>query len=93
MLALRRYQPEPYNGNAVLFRAKNEIVEYPDPTFGWKPWIRGDLRIFDTEGDHDNLLNEEYIRSIGSELSRLLETAAAPTQQTAAVEQAAGVAQ
>jgi amino acid adenylation domain-containing protein len=92
MLALRRYQPEPYRGNAVLFRAKNEIVEYPDPTFGWKPWIHGDLRIFDTEGDHDNLLNEEYIRSIGRELSCLLETAAAPMQQTA-VEQAAGVAQ
>ena len=34
MLALRRYEPKPYDGNAVLFRAESELVEYPDPTFG-----------------------------------------------------------
>ncbi|HVW11798.1 MAG TPA: amino acid adenylation domain-containing protein [Bryobacteraceae bacterium] len=90
MLALRRYQPEPYHGNAVLFRAKNEIVEYPDPTFGWRPYIQGELRIFDTEGDHDSFLSEEYIRSVGRELNSLLDAASI---QTPAVEHAAGVAQ
>jgi amino acid adenylation domain-containing protein len=76
MLALRRYRPEPYDGDAVLFRAKNEIVEYPDPTFGWGPLVEGDLRILETEGDHDSFLSEEYIRSLGAELNRLLESAA-----------------
>jgi amino acid adenylation domain-containing protein len=88
MVALRRYQPGPYTGNAVLFRAESELVEYPDPTFGWRPYIQGDLRIFDTKGDHDSFLSEEYIQSLGSELNRLLEAATPP-----AVEHAAGVAQ
>jgi amino acid adenylation domain-containing protein len=92
MLALRRYQPKPYNGNAVLFRAEDELVEYPDPTFGWSPYIKGDLRIVEAKGDHDNFLSEEFIRNLGTELNRLLEAAAPPAHE-AAVEQAAGVAQ
>ena len=91
ILALRRYQPKPYRGNAVLFRAEEELVEYPDPTFGWQPYIQGDLRIIDTKGDHDNLLSDEFIRTLGTELNRLLEAAATQTK-AAAVEQAAGVA-
>lgn len=91
MLALRRYQPKPYSGNAVLFRAQEELVEYPDPTFGWSPYIKGELRIIDTRGDHDNFLSEEFIRSLGSELNRLLEDAAIPSH-AAAVEHVAGVA-
>jgi amino acid adenylation domain-containing protein len=91
MLALRRYHPKPYNGNAVLFRAQDELVEYPDPTFGWSPYIQGDLRIIDAKGDHDNFLSDEFIRSLGTELNRLLEAAAPAHASTA--EHAAGVAQ
>jgi amino acid adenylation domain-containing protein len=89
MLALRRYQPKPYDGSAVLFRAEIELVEYPDPSFGWRPYIQGDLRIIDAKGDHDNFLSDEFIRTLGTELNCLLEAAATP----AAVEHAAGVAQ
>jgi thioesterase domain-containing protein len=92
MLALRRYQPGPYHGDAVLFRAKSEIVEYPDPTFGWQPFIQGRLQILDTDGDHDSFLDEEYIRNLGGELNRLLENAA-QAAHPAAIEQVAGVAQ
>ena len=91
MLALRRYQPEPYKGDAVLFRARNQIVEYPDPTFGWRPLIRGELQIFDIAGDHDNLFSDISIKDVGMELSKLLRPA---TQtQSDAFEQAAGFTQ
>ena len=88
MLALRQYQPEPYEGDAVLFRARNQIVEYPDPTFGWGPLIRGELRIVDLAGDHDNLLSDISMKDVGVELSKLLH----PAYQTPpdAFEQAAG---
>ncbi|HEU5022043.1 MAG TPA: amino acid adenylation domain-containing protein, partial [Bryobacteraceae bacterium] len=87
ILALRRYQPKPYNGNAVLFRAAEELVDYPDPSFGWSPYIKGDLRIIDAKGDHDNFLSDEFIRNLATELNRLLDAAAQP-----ALEHAAGVA-
>jgi thioesterase domain-containing protein len=92
ILALRRYQPAPYRGDAVLFRAKNEIVEYPDPTFGWQPFIKGNLTILETEGDHDNFLSDEYIQGLGRELNRLLESRY-PAEQPVAIEQAVGIAQ
>lgn len=74
ILALRRYEPMPYQGDAVLFRAKTELVDYPDPTFGWGPLIQGRFRIVDTEGDHDNLLSEAYVSSLSGELKRLLDS-------------------
>src|SRR6185437_6156992 len=91
ILALRRYQPKPYNGNAVLFRAAEELVDYPDPTFGWSPYIKGDLRIIDAKGDHDNFLSDEFIRNLATELNTLLDAAA--SEHPAAVEHAAGVSQ
>lgn len=89
MLALRRYQPKPYEGNAVLFRAANQLVEYPDPTLGWGPLIRGDLRMVDIAGDHDDLLRDALIRNVGVELSKLLREPC-QTQQDA-LEQTAGM--
>jgi amino acid adenylation domain-containing protein len=91
MLALRRYQPEPYEGDAVLFRARNQLVEYPDPTFGWRPLIRGELRIVDVAGDHDNLFSDISIKDVAEELSTLLR----PTYRTQSdsFEQAAGMTQ
>ena len=72
MLALRQYQAKPYGGDAVLFRARNQLVDYPDPTFGWGPLIQGDLQIVDIAGDHDDLLREASVRNVGVELSKLL---------------------
>ncbi len=86
ILAMRRYQPEPYEGNAVLFRAKNELVDYPDPTFGWGPLIQGRLEIFETEGDHDNFLSDQYVKSLSAELNRVLDP-------ETSLRHAAGVAQ
>lgn len=91
MLALRRYQPKPYDGDAVLFRAGNQLVEYPDPTFGWGPLIRGDLRMVDVEGDHDDLLTDASIRNVGVELSKLLRQTYRTRQGM--FEQAAGMIQ
>ncbi|HEY4089084.1 MAG TPA: non-ribosomal peptide synthetase [Bryobacteraceae bacterium] len=82
MLALRRYQPKPYEGDAVLFRAANQLVEYPDPTFGWGPLILGDLRMVDIAGDHDDLLRDAALRNVGAELCKLLQQSHREQQDT-----------
>ena len=41
--ARRKYEPKPYGGSAVIFRA-SERGDYPydDDVLGWKPVVRGD---------------------------------------------------
>jgi aspartate racemase len=68
LLALRHYRPRPLEGNAILFRAKNELLRLPDPTLGWGALIQGQLNILEVSGDHDTILQEPHI----GRLARLL---------------------
>jgi thioesterase domain-containing protein len=76
LLALRYYVPEPYNGEAILFRAKDELVSYSDPTLGWGSLVRGGLDIRETSGDHDTILHEPHIGC----LAKLLDSCLAAVQ-------------
>lgn len=69
LLALRTYTPTPLNGNAILFRAQNELLRLPDPSLGWKELINGQLEIQLVSGDHDTILQEPHI----GRLARLLD--------------------
>lgn len=91
MLALRHYRPEAYDGDAILFRARNQLVRYPEPTFGWGPLIRGELRIVDIEGEHDNLFDDASIENVGAELGKLLDAAECRSLHRVVIEHAAGV--
>jgi len=68
LLAMRRYIPRPYAGDATLFRA-GDGSDYPDPMLGWEGLIQGHLDIQQVSGDHDTILQEPHIGM----LARLLE--------------------
>jgi amino acid adenylation domain-containing protein len=68
LLAMRRYLPRPYEGDATLFRA-GDGSDYPDPKLGWEVLIQGRLDIQQVSGDHDSILQEPHIGM----LARLLE--------------------
>ncbi len=70
MLAMRRYVPPPFDGNATLFRAGHD---YPDPQLGWGSVIRGRLDIQVTSGDHDTILHEPHIGMLARLLEQSLE--------------------
>jgi thioesterase domain-containing protein len=57
--ALRSYRPQPYAGDAVLFRAGDRVArmeEGEDPALGWGELISGRLTIVDLPGDHYSIL-------------------------------------
>ena len=74
LFALRNYKPEPYQGNAILFRAKDELVSYPDPTLGWGGLVHGKLDIREVSGDHDSILYEPHIGTLARVLNSCLQT-------------------
>ncbi len=76
LLALRQYKPDPFDGTAVLFRAKHELTRNQDPTFGWRRLILGELQVVEVAGDHDTLLDEPNIGELAHELDRLLRNSA-----------------
>lgn len=68
LLALKRYEPKPYYGDATLFRA-GDGGGYLDPELGWSGIILGRLDIREVSGNHDTILQEPHIGM----LARLLE--------------------
>jgi thioesterase domain-containing protein len=82
LVALRRYNPQPYDGAAILFRAKNELVRYPDPNLGWGALIKGGLEIREISGDHDTILYEPHIGMLARVLDSCLEAAHGGQPQT-----------
>jgi len=75
LFALRNYRPQPYEGDAILFRAKDELVSYEDPTLGWDGLV-GNLEIREISGDHDTILYEPHIGC----LARVLDSCLAAVQ-------------
>jgi len=73
LLALRNYIPQTYDGDASLFRAKDELCSYSDPTLGWGELIKGRLEILEISGDHDTILREPHIGMLARVLNSCLD--------------------
>jgi aspartate racemase len=73
LLALRNYTPLPYTGDAILFRAKDELVSYSDQTLGWGTLVQGKLEIREVSGDHDTILYEPHIGMLARVLNSCLQ--------------------
>jgi aspartate racemase len=73
LLALRNYVPQTYDGDANLFRAKDELCSYSDPTLGWGGVIKGRLDIREISGDHDTILHEPHIGTLARVLNSRLD--------------------
>ncbi|HLJ49454.1 MAG TPA: amino acid adenylation domain-containing protein [Bryobacteraceae bacterium] len=72
LVALRYYTPQSYDGDATLFRAKDELVSYSDVTLGWGSLVRGRLEIREVSGDHDTILQEPHIGMLALVLNSCL---------------------
>lgn len=72
LMAVRSYQPRPYDGDAVLLRAAPYAWMPKNAHEGWRDLIRGDLEIRSVPGNHDNLLEEPHVRDAAKALSQCL---------------------
>ena len=89
LLACKRYVPQPYAGNATLFRA-GDGAEYLDPKLGWNGIILGHLDIQEVSGDHDTILQEPHIKMLAGLLEQCLEKAAEAGVQPPSTHPSAG---
>jgi len=64
--------PQSYDGDAILFRAKDELVSYSDATLGWGSLIKGSLEIREVSGNHDTILSEPHIGMLARVLDSCL---------------------
>jgi amino acid adenylation domain-containing protein len=64
-----RYEPEPYDGPIVLFRASEKALRgLDDPGGGWQKYAGGGIEIHEVDGDHGNILNEPQVRQLAAKI-------------------------
>jgi thioesterase domain-containing protein len=56
--AAARYQPQPWQGKAILFRAESVLFIHSGggPSYGWESVILGGMKVVMIPGNHDTLL-------------------------------------
>jgi thioesterase domain-containing protein len=74
LAAQERYQPEPYAGDIVLFKASEADNQYlgAGHTLGWEEHIRGDIRVTGIRGSHFSMMAEPGISELVAALRREL---------------------
>jgi thioesterase domain-containing protein len=77
-IAEQRYQPSPYPGRVVLFRASDKALRgLEDGHQSWQRYAEGGFEVHEIEGDHGNVLNEPNVRQLATALRARLEQAQA----------------
>ncbi len=71
-LNLRSFRPEPYNGNAVLFRTELPVSFDPAVHDEWQNLILGDLEICDIPGGHVEIMEEPIVQNLAVLLTERL---------------------
>lgn len=73
--AFARYQPSPYSGDAMLFRASKGFVLGFDigPMNGWDRWIAGEIAINECPGDHSSMCEPPHVRVLARRLKSYLQ--------------------
>jgi len=75
--AQERYQPAPYDGEVVLFRAQLAETQYlyAGPQLGWNEVVTGEIRVTEISGSHFSMMAEpgvsELIEAFRREIARL----------------------
>ncbi len=70
------YEPKPYSGAAVLFRASNQPSGiHPDQTLGWADLVEGVLEIHEVPGYHGTIIAEPRVRFLVEKFGPCLERA------------------
>ena len=68
----RAYQPRPYDGDAVLFKAERYAWAHADQHDGWHKLIRGRLEIRPISGRHYEIMTQPHVQMLEKELSAAL---------------------
>ena len=73
LIAVKSYQPKPYDGRVLLFRSdKYRTWKYWDPNLGWAHLIPN-LTVFAVPGVHDSMLTGPSLPSIAQTISKAME--------------------
>ncbi len=67
------HELEPYEGDAVLFKADLNVGQRPDAHDGWYDLIRNDLRVIPVSGSHMGILREPHVCELAGKLAECLE--------------------
>ncbi len=74
--AMDQYRPAPFDGDVVVFRAKNQLKGLiADQYLGWKNTVRGNLEMCDVPGHQQNVMLEPNVSQLAKELSLRLKAA------------------
>jgi hypothetical protein len=62
---LRKFQPQPYCGDAMVFRASERDEDpYEDYYLGWRPLVRGSMQSFEFESTHESIFRDPTVRMV-----------------------------
>ena len=69
------YKPSPYSGSVVIFQTEKQPLGInPDPTLGWRKWLKGDLQLYKIPGYHRTILKEPHVQTLAKQLRECLNT-------------------
>lgn len=71
-LAARQYRPQPYPGNACLFRANIRSVELTDGLARWQALALGGLEVVTIPGNHTDMLAMPNVIELGKAINERL---------------------
>jgi thioesterase domain-containing protein len=76
-VAQSRYMPQPWSGDAILFRTTDHSQDpYDDYYLGWEPLIRGSLQLIEVDCTHDDMTRDPAVRDIAQGINPKLREAA-----------------
>jgi amino acid adenylation domain-containing protein len=83
LLASYKFVPQPYGGNAFVFRASEPAPSpYDDDCLGWEPVVRGGIECFEIDGNHLSIFEEPAVRLLAEKLdAKLLESSDAKPER------------
>ena len=74
--AFAKYQPKPYHGDVVLYRAAKQLKGIIEDRFlGWKDLLQGRVRLCEVPGHQQNILHQPHVAQLARELIADLQTA------------------
>lgn len=72
--ALQRYQPRPYSGEVLYFRAAvRDLFNPPYPERYWAPWTPEGITIHEVPGDHASMHAPPHVQYLAAKLQRYLD--------------------
>ncbi|HEV8543932.1 MAG TPA: amino acid adenylation domain-containing protein [Verrucomicrobiae bacterium] len=73
--ALTQYQPEPYPGELILFRAKKQGLSNFSHSLGWDVLVGDRVNVNVIPGTHESMLQEPNVQIVAAKLRSLLDAA------------------